>query len=373
MKIVYLSSSTIPSRAANSIHVMKMCQAFARNGNEVVLIAPNREGRKEPGINDVFAFYGVEQSFSIIKLPWIHKGWGYIYSPMAAVKAKRLYADLVYCRDIRGCFFSARLGLPVIFEAHHPLEDSGKFAESFFRKLIVSAKLKKLVTITHALAEYYVAHYQLPSSMVHTAPDGADPVNEQFTPIVLSNHSCRLQVGYVGHMYKGRGVDVIIGMAEKCPWADFHLVGGVQADIDQWRDAASGLPNVFFHGFVPPFKAERFRITFDVLLAPYQEKVFVAGDGSLDTGQWMSPLKVFEYMAAGKAILSSDIPVLREVLEHGSNALLCPPQDVLAWVYSLERLRDDPEFRMKLGRNAQEKFLNQYTWAVRARKVLETP
>ena len=47
MRIVYISNSTIPSKAANSVHVMKMCQAFADNGHEVVLLAPDRKFQYE--------------------------------------------------------------------------------------------------------------------------------------------------------------------------------------------------------------------------------------------------------------------------------------------------------------------------------------
>ena len=43
MRILYISNSIIPSRTANSIHVMKMCQAMADNGHEVILIAPNQK------------------------------------------------------------------------------------------------------------------------------------------------------------------------------------------------------------------------------------------------------------------------------------------------------------------------------------------
>ena len=68
MKIVYISNSIIPSRTANSIHVMKMCQAFADNGHEVLLLAPNYKEQNEKGINDVFDFYGVRNSFKIKKI-----------------------------------------------------------------------------------------------------------------------------------------------------------------------------------------------------------------------------------------------------------------------------------------------------------------
>jgi glycosyltransferase involved in cell wall biosynthesis len=110
------------------------------------------------------------------------------------------------------------------------------------------------------------------------------------------------------------------------------------------------------------------RLACDVLLAPYQRRVFTHG-GS-DTSRWMSPLKVFEYMAAGKAIVCSDIPVLHEVLSHKETAWFCPPEDIDAWCAALTELRDDANLRLNLGQAARTTFLQHYTWRSRAAAVL---
>ncbi len=159
-------------------------------------------------------------------------------------------------------------------------------------------------------------------------------------------------------------------MARRVPDADFHLVGGNPEDVDFWQKQLAGRhPNVFLHGFVPPPVAEAMRAWADVLVAPYQEKVSVHGGGG-NTVEWMSPLKIFFFLAAGKAILSSDLPVLHEVLRPGENALLCPPADVTAWVSALLRLRDNADLRQSLGAKAQEDFLSHYTWEARAKTIL---
>ena len=67
MKILYISKSIIPSRTANSINVIKMCQAFADNGHEVILIAPNIKNKYEKGIENIYEFYGVRENFYIKK------------------------------------------------------------------------------------------------------------------------------------------------------------------------------------------------------------------------------------------------------------------------------------------------------------------
>jgi len=369
MKIVYLSSSTIPSRAANSIHVMKMCQAFAKNGHEVVLVAPDNRNSLESGVDDVYEFYGVEKCFEISKLPLPPiRGRGQIYGLWSAVKAKSLKTDLAFCRNISSCFFAAKFGLPVIYESHMPAEDSGNISEWTFNRLVQSPRLKKLVVITHALKDYYLTNNPGIKCPIQVAPDGADPVPGGIVPVDLPNKEKRLQVGYVGHLYQGRGVDIIIHMAKSCPWADFHLIGGTEQDIRSWKTKISESKNIIFHGFVSPAVAEKMRISMDVLLAPYQNKVSISGRGN--TVKWMSPLKIFEYMAAGKPIISSDLPVLREVLNHEQNALLCPPDDALEWKNALEGLKDDPQLAKSLAQAAYVDFMKNYTWQARAERLI---
>ena len=85
----------------------------------------------------------------------------------------------------------------------------------------------------------------------------------------------------------------------------------------------------------------------------------------------MSPLKMFEYMAAGKAIVSSDLPALREVLTDGEDALLVPAADVDAWEEAVDRLLADEALRTRLGVAAQKKLLRDFTWEARAERVLQ--
>jgi glycosyltransferase involved in cell wall biosynthesis len=108
----------------------------------------------------------------------------------------------------------------------------------------------------------------------------------------------------------------------------------------------------------------------DVMLAPYQRVVLVA-DGRTDAAPWMSPLKIFEYMAAGKPMLASDLPVIREILANGDTALLLPPDQPALWAEALCRLRDDRDLRHRLGQSAHRTFLKRHTWIQRARAILD--
>ena len=81
-----------------------------------------------------------------------------------------------------------------------------------------------------------------------------------------------------------------------------------------------------------------------------------------------SPLKLFEYMAAGRAIVASDLPAIREVLRHEVNALLVTPGDSTAFAQGIERLLADGELAARLARNALND-VDDYTWSRRAERL----
>ena len=84
----------------------------------------------------------------------------------------------------------------------------------------------------------------------------------------------------------------------------------------------------------------------------------------------MSPLKIFEYMSVGRAMIVSDLPALREVLDD-EVSLFAPPGDTDSWVRAIMTLRDDESLRERLGARARARFLSRHTWAARAHRVLE--
>lgn len=117
MKIVYISYATIPSRTANSIQVMKMCQAMALNGHKVVLLVPDKKSESEKGISDIYHFYGVKNCFEIRKIfcPLI-KEKTLIFSFRATYIAKKLKSDIIYTRSILAGLVASFYGVPTICE-----------------------------------------------------------------------------------------------------------------------------------------------------------------------------------------------------------------------------------------------------------------
>ncbi len=135
-------------------------------------------------------------------------------------------------------------------------------------------------------------------------------------------------------------------MAECLPEVTFLLVGGDPEDVGRLQAQAKGLKNVILTGFIPNVDLPLYQAACDVLLMPYQRQVAASSGG--DIARYLSPMKLFEYLACGRAILCSDLPVLHEVL-NPENAVLLPPDDTQAWVKSSGKLAGRARTKKETG------------------------
>ena len=369
MKLAYLANSKIPSREANSIHVMKMCQAFSQLAYAVTLFVPDVRTGVEPDIGDLYDFYGVDRCFELRKLPWRPvKGRGWIYGWEAARASAKLGVDAAFGRSLHACAIAARSGIPTVWDAHMLSFLQRRGENWLFRKMISAPAFLHVSVNCASLAHCILERVPQLEGRIVVAHNGADELPEGIQPADLGGGG-RPKVGYIGHLYPGKGFEIIPPLAARVPEADFHVVGGDEATVDTLRSDRTLPRNIRLHGFVHPKQAEQLCLAFDVVLAPYQLEVRIAGGG--ETAAWMSPLKVFGYMAAARAILCSDLPVLREVIEDGRNGILVRHDDPEYWAAALRRLLEDRALRDRLGANAYADFLARHTWRQRAHSVLK--
>lgn len=377
MRIVYVSNNArIPSKEANSVHLMKMCSSYASLGHKVTLFVSTSRDKDLAGL-DVFSHYGVPNNFKIRRIPLLTNKVGNFISMciITPLLVFFTFPDLVHSRNL-SCAWSAALffRLPVIIELHNTPDRNPK-ALKMFKQLVQSKSNKGVVVITKALSDY-VENYIPKSASVFTAPDGVDES-------IVSNGSdydyIRNELGiqvdgkkiamYTGHLYPGRGMELILELAPMLQNYFFYIVGGTVEDVNYWKKQSKTISNIIYIGFQPPAMIYKFQRAADVLLMPYANVVSVAG-GKGNTASYASPLKMFEYMAAGKAILSSKLPVLEEILVHGKNALMLDYTRVEDWVLALEEIEENPLFGRTLGMNALNDVSN-YTWQKRAIKILD--
>ncbi|MGE0550280.1 MAG: glycosyltransferase family 4 protein [Kofleriaceae bacterium] len=346
---------------------MKMCAALARRGHEVLLVA--KAGSEQTQTSD-HAFYGVEPRFSLEKFarPKFRGGaFVYFFALATCVAKYRNWADVVYCRDPVGALVASYIGMPVVFEAHEI--PRSRFLQRLVRRIVRSPNSLGTVAISHALREDLVrAQLHHPQRPIVVAHDACDPPLDR--PVRFRRGVDSAVVGYVGSLYPGRGVETIIAVASVMPGYEFRIVGGSQEDLHRWKRC--GLPdNVELVGFVPPSQLAEIYSGFDIVLMPYASRGVTGPSGGSDTSKWASPMKMFEYMASGVPIITSDLPVLQEVLRDGYNALIVPAGSVEHWQAAIERLAREPTLRDHLANNALADLMRAHTWDARARSVLE--
>lgn len=371
MRIMYVTAAPLPSYAANGVQVARMCEAFFQGGHQVVLVS--LEG--DPALADetLSGFYGLATDFTHVRvpLPELSLGRGHLLVLRTLAWARRLRPDLVYTRSLRVAFATSQIGTPTILELHSLRGPKRRDDQARFRALCRSRHLVHLVTISDALRRDLEEAFPSSRGRCVVAHDAATPPDPNVQPMELERHPDGAVVGYVGALYPGRGLEVILRCAERLPDCQFHIAGRVDGSDAEAIVGAERVPNIHMHGYIPPAQTEAFRAGCDILVAPYQHRVAVAGGGG-DISRWMSPLKIFEYMASGKPIICSDLPVLREVLAHERTALLCTPDDVGAWVECIERLRLDGGLRAQIAQEAQQQFVENHTYLARACSVLST-
>jgi len=369
MKLFYFSGSTLPSTYANAVHVMKMCQAFTRAcGAEVTLFAKAGENDKA----DVFLSYGVQPIFDIYKTYRIKNkilsGPSRIVMTLYHAFFKKHKPDLVYGRDVWTMAALAGTVWPIAFELH---EIPQSFLQGIALRRILRAKnLLGLVVITKGL-KYDLIRFEnnFPAQKILVAPDGADvPAAELASFSLVPIEKTVMQIGYAGSLYAGKGVELILDIAALMPEAGFHIFGGPEALRTQWM-AQNPPANIHFYGHVPHGEVQARLAACDVLVAPYLPHITI-GTGA-EIGRWISPLKLFEYMAARRPILCSDLPVLREVMEDGRNGLLVDPENPLAWAEALRNLHADSALAKRLAEAAYGDLVSRYSWEKRAEKILD--
>ena len=372
MRLAVFSTARVPSRTANSIQVLKVSQALLDLGHEVRLWLPGPAPRAPWG--DLAQQYGVRGP---VDITWC-RSWRplrrYDYALASMLEAIRWRAELFYAWPLQTAAMAARLGSPIVLELHEL--PTGRFGPMLLRAFLSGRGARRLLPITAALRDLAAVSYALPTDpgCVRVAPMGVDL--ERYQDLPAPAEARRLlgwpqtyTVGYTGHLYAGRGIELLVEVASQLPEVRFVVIGGEPPAVQAWqgRTRESGAANVQFLGFIPNSELPVYQAACDVLVMPSQRSI--AGSSGGDIGQVASPMKTFEYLATGRAIVASDLPVFREVLNPG-NAVLLPPNDAAAWARELGALEHDPNRREQLGRQARLDA-RQYSWLERARRSLE--
>ncbi len=370
--LMYVSNGNLPSKMAHTIQVAKMGQALAQKLENFELVTGGDISSTLKGMDaDFFSWYGLHHKFKLVRLP-IHLKVNYPFPPdyqcQTFFKLAVLYAclkspSLVYTRDSRTAELLLSIGIPILYEQHHPMT-----ANSADRLLLGNKNLIGFVTISPQLGETYV-EYGLSSKKLLIAHSAVDPTN--FLPY-QSKESARQKLSlqqyekivlYSGHLYDYKGVPTILETALVMPEYTFILVGGWESDVLRVKETCShkNIHNVCTVGHVPQSELAAYLYAADVLLLPTSS--------SWEQAQSTSPLKLFEYMSVKRPIVASALPNIMTILRNGENSLLAVPDEPESFRSAIEKLFFNPTLVAYITENAFQKVQN-FTWDNRAENIL---
>jgi len=373
MRMLYITSGRLPTEKAHGYQIVKMCEMFASLGIDVKLVSPKR---RNDITEDVYSFYDIPRTFSHAlvsfldfsrTLPFLRQV-GFFLNSVSFLLRLLFFpipkGRVIYTRDIFVSFLYTRvLKKKVIFECHNIPQK-----RIFFRLCV--AKCAMIVCNSRGTKEALISILLHPS--IHAAPNGYDP--ETFDRVAGHNRQDvrrelnlpleKFLVVYTGHLYAWKGIDTVVEAAAECadPNIRFVIVGGTQKDVRVYRERVriQKIQNITFLGHKPKKDIPSYLMAADALLLPNSAK-------TTESVLYTSPIKLFEYMAAGIPVIASDMPSIRSVLSS-ENAFFFSPDDRNSLLQKIFYVRDHKEESGKKALQAT-RDVSPYTWRNRAEKI----
>jgi glycosyltransferase involved in cell wall biosynthesis len=373
MKITYLAQVGLLDNWAHTVQIMKMCEAFAQNGVDLTLLVAKRKNKNN---QEAFDLYGVSKIFKIKEVPYIDLFQGstlsvfYYIRLISFIISSRIFLtfykyDILYTRELNASLFFKNVFLEL-----HSFPKNIKF----FQKLILK-KAKGFVVLTSFIKEKITNLGVLPDRVL-VAHDGVklEDFKEDLSN-VKTKESTGLSkedflIGYIGTL-KTMGMEKGVGTAIESlqflpPNYKLYVVGGELEDINFYKKYAKKLEvenQIIFYGKVNHREIPEHIKLCDVVIAPFPKTDHYS--------YFMSPLKIFEYMASKKPIIVSDLPSLREVLVDNETALFVPPNDSKKLAHSIQMIASDEELGQRISNNAYKEVVEKYTWQKRAKNIID--
>lgn len=299
---------------------------------------------------------------------------------------KRQNPDIFFPRLTYGnvsCLWLSRwLNLPTVVEADCPVtyewlqfyaRDAFRFGDLSMRlELATLHQADAVITQSNQLRDFYIEH-GVASEKMFMIPNAADI--DKFQPRDRDAELAakyRLQdktvIGWIGAGVSWTGIEALVDVCNELlrtnPWVCFLMLGS-QKNMQFFRENLGNYngdrERVILPGFVPHDEIARYLSCMDVVLAPYPKLEFF----------YASSMKLFEYMAAGKAVLATRIGQIAEVVDEGRNGFLFDPERPGELREKLMRLVESPELRKDLGANARADAEREYNWDRVAEKMTD--
>lgn len=286
--------------------------------------------------------------------------------------------DIIHERQTFLGFAGLRLArkfkLPFVCEINAPLStELGMYYNNFYKLLgnIVQKNIvtnaDKIIVVSNELKDYLITMYKINSNRIEVVPNGVDL--ERFNSSLdgarirnVYNLGDTPVVCFVGTLRKWHGIDTLLKAAKMIskinPLVKFMIIGDGPCSESLKNDVPD---NTIFTGAIDYQKISEYLSAADILVAPYPKMDFF----------YFSPIKLFEYMAAGKPIIASNIGQISEVIENMQTGILVEPGNVDDLTNNILYLINDDVLMKKLGQNARKKVENEYSWKINAERIMK--
>lgn len=371
-KVLYVGSPPLFSKGASSIHMLKMCQAMDRLKFEVELLLPGYFSKEK-----LFRYYGITSDFKVRSIPFteliarqlVHGITSSLYVLLSGEKY-----DFIITRNLVFCYIACLiLKLPVIYDAHHP--PVNRIAGLMINSFSNSKSFLGMSFNSKGLYEIY-SKGVIDNCNIVVSHNGVDleDYNKDFNNLEFRNKSNipaeKKIICYSGNTYPGRGIENLISAAGILDEVFFLVVGGLEKDNSKYKEEINrrGLKNIRIEGFVEHQKVSEYLLVSDILIIPYSEDVTIKDGTSVK--DFTSPIKLFEYLAAGKPIIAAELPSICEVLNDTENCLMMKPGDTSDMVAKIKMLLESEKLRTRLSENAKLDS-NKYSWEQRVKTIVD--
>jgi len=360
MQVFYIAEINLPNKSAYAQHVFKMCDAFASNYN-VHLFVLSKEKK--------FSFQKIKNEYllknNIIIIPYKNKKinvsfinrlkFSFFVKNKIVINKKK---KIILSRSLFASFLLAFYNCFNFLEIHNNFRSLSYFVFKilyfFFNSqkiyfILIHKNLKKILGIN----KKYI--------ILDDAVELQD-YKKKYIPRIDYDFT------YIGSLYPGKGIEIINYLSKKLSVSKFHIFGNLETLNDK-SFGSNKIKNLIFHGHIPYKKVPEILAKSKILLMPYLKRVIVKSN-NLEVSKFMSPLKLFDYLASGKAIIASNLPVYNHILKNGYNCLLADPNNYDDWINKIQLLNSDKILYKNISNNARD-TAKKFTWSNRSRKVIK--
>jgi len=374
---IFLQTGSLESGMASLVQTLKMSEAFQCLGHEVCLAVSETQKQRRDAYRLAAEILGKSPKFRIITYRKFTVG-GRLSMVGGLRGFKRILSkntfDLCFTRNPTYLEAAISSGVPTVYEAHNlRIHANGLWNWHWTSKTIRMSRhdlLKRFVCISRRLASAW-SKAGVPAGKIMCEHDGVD-VEAFQQGITIQEARRRLQlpldsklVTYAGSLGGDRSLDRIIDLAVFFPYVSFMVVGGSPNEVAsmQKRARGRGVTNLILIGRVPHAQVPQYLFASDVLLMIWSSRV--------PTIEYCSPMKVFEYMAAGRVIVGDGFPTIHEVLTDGKNALLSAPESFKDLKSKLAHALLLPHDN-SLALEAKDLAFAKHSWTGRAKRICDS-